>query len=271
MPGMNHDHPADLLGRARSATTRLLFLGYCPIGHGTTSECHRPTNRSSALLSIHFESYRVHECHVCSVMPTFLTHPFPTVTMHQTSRLLEAAAALSQLLRAREVPHAFHGNVLTAILSDAPQADEIFCIVEGGTSHPFRRVRLACAGSTDFSTVATPWGSRLHVTYHRPIPPIDIEILPAGEEGPRRLDATTVMMIGRVPFLTISEFIRAKLKAWALRGIENDAADIVFAISRYWDRVDINRIPEQEMNTFVRRYKGAASGWIELKRKYGMS
>jgi len=191
--------------------------------------------------------------------------------MHQTSRLLEAATALSHLLHARDVPHAFHGNLLTAVLSGAPHADEIFCIVEGGTTHPFRRVRQACAGSTEITTVNSPWSSRLHVTYHRLIPPIDIEILPAGEGGPRRLDAMTVMTIGRVPFLTISEFIRAKLKAWALRGMENDAADISFAISRYWDRVDFNRIPEQEMNSFVRHHKDAARGWTDLKRKYGMS
>lgn len=48
------------------------------------------------------------------------------------------------------------------------------------------------------------------------VDPDQIEILPAGEEGPRRLDGATVMMMGRVPFLTITEFIRAKLKAWSM-------------------------------------------------------
>lgn len=191
--------------------------------------------------------------------------------MHETSRLLEAAAALSRLLRAIQVPHAFYGSVLTAVLCNAPQSDEIFCIVEGGTTHPFRRVRQACAGSEDFTTVVSPWSSRLHATYHRFIPAIDIEILPAGEEGPRRLDSTKVMTIGRVPFLTISEFIRAKLKAWSIRGVEHDAQDITFAINRYWNRVDINRIPEQEMKEFVRQHKAAAPGWSELRRKYGLS
>lgn len=52
------------------------------------------------------------------------------------------------------------------------------------------------------------------------------------------------------------------------RGSENDARDIVFLISRYWNRVDINRIPEHEMNDFVRQYREAAAGWMELKRKY---
>lgn len=191
--------------------------------------------------------------------------------MHETSRLMQAAAALSRVLRALEVPHAFYGNVWTAVLSNAPHSDEILCIVEGGTTHPFRRVRQACAGSDDFTLVTLSWASRLQVTYHGFIPTIDIEILPAGEVGPRRLDSTTVMTIRQVPFLAYSEFIRAKLKAWTIRAAEADARDIIFAINRYWNRVDINRIPEQDMVEFVRQHPTAASGWGELRRKYRMS
>ncbi|KAI0634726.1 hypothetical protein C8Q77DRAFT_1055067 [Trametes polyzona] len=190
--------------------------------------------------------------------------------MHEVSRLLQAAAALSQLLRNAGVPHAFHGSVLTAVLSSSQLADEIACVVEGGTAHPFRRVRQACAGNEDFSIVTSPWSNRLHVKYQRLIPPIDIEILVAGEEGPRRLDGTTVMVVGAVPFLTITEFVRAKVKAWALRGREPDARDIVYAMTRYWNRVDLNRIPEQEMNDFAARFPAVAPSWLELKRKYGM-
>ncbi|RPD55537.1 hypothetical protein L226DRAFT_148553 [Lentinus tigrinus ALCF2SS1-7] len=194
-------------------------------------------------------------------------------TMHEVSRLLQAAAALSELLRDAGVPHAFYGNVLTAVLSKAPMADEICVIVEGGAVHPFRRVRQACAGNEDFSIVTSPWSNRssLHVKYQRLIPPIDIEILIAGEEGPRRLDSSTVMAVGRVPFLTITEFIRAKLKAWSIRALDRDAQDITFAMSRYWNRVDINRIPEQEMNDFAARFPAVAPSWQELKRKYGIS
>ncbi|EIW51628.1 uncharacterized protein TRAVEDRAFT_176208 [Trametes versicolor FP-101664 SS1] len=191
--------------------------------------------------------------------------------MHEVSRLLQAAAALSQLLRDAGVPHAFHGNVLTAVLSGSSLAEEISCVVEGGAAHPFRRVRQACAGNEDFSIVTSPWSNRLHVKYQRLIPAIDIEILLAGEEGPRRLDGATVMAVGGVPFLTITEFVRAKVKAWALRGREQDARDIVYAMTRYWTRVDLNRIPEQEMNDFVARFPAVSPSWQELKRKYGMS
>lgn len=190
--------------------------------------------------------------------------------VHETRRLLEAAAALHALLLAAGIPHAFHGDFVVAVLAGAPHCNEIFCIVEGGTSHPFRRVRQACAASEDMSTRSSPWTNRLHATYNRLIPSVDIEILPAGEEGPRRLDATTVTMLAGIPVLTFSEFIRAKLKAWVIRRAEHDAEDIIFVMTRYWSEVDINRIPDQDMREFVRQHPAAAAPWSELKTKYAL-
>ena len=43
--------------------------------------------------------------------------------MMETRRLLEAAIALSQLLRDHGVAHAFYGNLLTAVLANSPQSD----------------------------------------------------------------------------------------------------------------------------------------------------
>ncbi|KAG5716148.1 hypothetical protein E4T56_gene10670 [Termitomyces sp. T112] len=190
--------------------------------------------------------------------------------MSETRRLLEAATALSYILREGGVPHAFYGNLLTAVLSNAPQAHEIFCIVEYGHTHPFRRVRDALADNTDFTTINSPWTNRLHATYRRLIPSIDIEILAAGESGPRHLDNMTVMKLQGVPFLAISEFIRAKLKTWIIRGSEGDAQDITYVLSRYWNRVDINRIPEQDMGVFVAGNSAVAPAWTAIRRKYGM-
>lgn len=84
-------------------------------------------------------------------------------------------------------------------------------------------------------SILTTTSYSLHATYRRLIPAIEvclyrhlvvqsislthaiqIEILPAGEEGPRRLDEATTMMIRGIPFLTVSEFIRAKLRTWAM-------------------------------------------------------
>jgi hypothetical protein len=45
--------------------------------------------------------------------------------------------------------------------------------------------------------------------------------------------------------------------------------DMIFALSRYWNRVDINRIPEGDMNNFVTRYAAAAPAWTAIKNKYG--
>ncbi|KAI6003006.1 hypothetical protein BKA83DRAFT_673948 [Pisolithus microcarpus] len=190
--------------------------------------------------------------------------------MADTRRLLEAANALSQLLHSHSIPHAFHGSILTAIVSDSPRCDEIYCIVDGGSSHPFGRVRQAVAGSDLFTITNSPWSNRLHATYRKLIPAVEIEILPAGEHGPRRLDGSTTMSLKGIPFLSLSEFIRDKLKAWAIRGSERDAHDIVYTLCRYWNRLDINRVPEHDMNHFVKCHRTAALSWAALKRKYGM-
>lgn len=100
--------------------------------------------------------------------------------MPETHRLLEASAALSNALRANGVAHAFHGSVFVAVLTNSTQADvraagqfirsssphyvsppqEIFCIVEGGAAHPFRRVRQTLTGNTDLSITPSPWSNR---------------------------------------------------------------------------------------------------------------
>lgn len=54
------------------------------------------------------------------------------------------------------------------------------------------------------------------------------------------------------------------------RRAEHDAEDIVYVVTRYWNEVDINRVPEQDMDDFVRRYPAAGPAWGQIKRKYGM-
>ena len=41
-------------------------------------------------------------------------------------------------------------------------------------------------------------------------------------------------------------------------------------MTRYWNRVDLNRSPEQEMIEFASRFPAVGPAWQELKRKYGM-
>ncbi|KAF9450229.1 hypothetical protein P691DRAFT_810986 [Macrolepiota fuliginosa MF-IS2] len=192
--------------------------------------------------------------------------------MQETRRLLDAATALSRTLRDSGIPHAFYGSVYSAVLANSMHSDEIYCIVEGGQNHPhpFRRVRDAVSGQEDWTSTHSPWTNRLHVTYRALIPSVEIEILPAGETGPRHLDDSNILKIQGIPFLNVSEFLRAKLKTWMIRGAERDAHDIVYVLSRFWNRVDINRIPEQDMNHFVTRNHSAGSAWSALRRKYGM-
>jgi len=47
----------------------------------------------------------------------------PPPKMHETRRLLEAATALSLLLRNASIPHAFYGSFLTAVLATSPFSD----------------------------------------------------------------------------------------------------------------------------------------------------
>ena len=54
------------------------------------------------------------------------------------------------------------------------------------------------------------------------------------------------------------------------RGSQLDANDIVFVMSRYWNSIDVNRIPEHDMDRFVEVVRDASPGWTAIKRKYGM-
>ncbi|OCB85028.1 hypothetical protein A7U60_g7985 [Sanghuangporus baumii] len=154
--------------------------------------------------------------------------------MAETNRVLQAATVLSQALATASIPHAFHGSLLIALLSNSPQCNEVLCIVEGGSVHPFGR----------------------------------IEIIPAGEGGPRRLDDATTTRIRALPFLTVSEFLRAKVNSWALRALDSDMQDIIWVLAHYWQSVDINRIPDQDMERFIAEHPNAAPAWTAIKNRF---
>ncbi|KAL5476897.1 hypothetical protein ACEPAI_3083 [Sanghuangporus weigelae] len=188
--------------------------------------------------------------------------------MAETSRVLQAATVLSQALATASIPHAFHGSLLIALLSNSPQCNEVLCIAEGGSVHPFGRVRQAIDGHASLTVTNSPWTNRLFVTYNEPIPPVTIEIIPAGEGGPRRLDDATTTRIRALPFLTVSEFLRAKVNSWALRALDSDVQDIIWVLAHYWQSVDINRIPDQDMEHFISEHPNAAPAWTAIKNKF---
>lgn len=70
--------------------------------------------------------------------------------------------------------------------------------------------------------------------------------------------------------LPVSSFLARELTLCFSSNLERDAQDICFAMSRYWNRVDANRIPEHDMNYFAGRNTVAAPAWQAIKRKYGM-
>ncbi len=63
--------------------------------------------------------------------------------MHETRRLLDAASALSQLLRDNEIPHAFYGSVLSATLANSMHGDAgtflVLCVCYPDVVLPFRK------------------------------------------------------------------------------------------------------------------------------------
>lgn len=54
------------------------------------------------------------------------------------------------------------------------------------------------------------------------------------------------------------------------RQSEPDAREITYLLNRYWDKVDINRIPEHDMNDFAIATPDASRAWASLQKKYGM-
>ena len=95
------------------------------------------------------------------------------------------------------------------------------------------------------------------------------------------------MKIQGVPFLTITEYVRAKLNSWIMcvrhlfistlrtlkrysRRLDLDAHDLLYVLARYWNSVDANRISDTDMNVFVHENPDAAPPWAAIRRKYDL-
>lgn len=86
------------------------------------------------------------------------------------------------------------------------------------------------------------------------------------------MDATTIMAISNVPFLSITEFLRVKLRVWASRRDPCDAHDVMFILTQYWEAIDINRIVEPDMDLFVQQNNvpQVKTAWRAVKGRYRM-
>jgi len=183
--------------------------------------------------------------------------------MARVPQMFEAAMVLSKHLTAAGIGHAFHGGFLAVLLGSPRETEEILCVVDRG----FRSVCEILAQDENIRTTLSTWSNRLFVSYTEPIPAVDIEVVLAGERGPRRLDETTVTLIRHCPFLTATEFLRAKIRVWAIGHDPADATDIIFVLARYWNSVDLNRIPD-DIERFVQEFPQAAGPWNALRARY---
>ncbi|CAE7180412.1 unnamed protein product [Rhizoctonia solani] len=188
--------------------------------------------------------------------------------MSRTTQIFDAAAILSDLLNQANITHAFAGNFEVVALGGPGRRDteEVLCIVMSGYKHVREAIQ---AGDTEIMTASmATWANRLFVKYHEPIPAIEIEICIAGEEGPRNLNPQTVMALQNLPFLSVTEFMRAKVRVWATRNTDADAQDVLFILNRYWASIDLNRIPEADMDRLVAVYQAAEAPWNAVKERY---
>jgi hypothetical protein len=78
--------------------------------------------------------------------------------------------------------------------------------------------------------------------------------------------------------------MRAKLRVWSKcvyfisawplliiycsRSIDGDAQDVLFILNRYWASIDLNRIPEADMERLVSVYPTAEAPWAAVKQRY---
>lgn len=53
------------------------------------------------------------------------------------------------------------------------------------------------------------------------------------------------------------------------RGTEQDTQDVNWVLTHYWQSVNINRIPEDEMERFVVQYPAVAPAWTAIKERFG--
>lgn len=81
--------------------------------------------------------------------------------MSNTRRLMEAAAALSNLLRSRKVGHAFHGGLLIAALSNYPECDVSMVVILAMCKSDITAGNLLCCGGWSRTNAPVSQSTRL--------------------------------------------------------------------------------------------------------------
>jgi hypothetical protein len=58
------------------------------------------------------------------------------------------------------------------------------------------------------------------------------------------------------------------LNLYCSRSNAEDAQDVIFILNRYWASIDLNRIPEADMDRLAMAYPAAEAPWNAIKERY---
>jgi len=103
---------------------------------------------------------------------------------------------------------------------------------------------------------------------------IKVELLTAGEFGPRFItdDKTVFAPVSnnantstKLRFLSPSEFVRTKIKAWTNRQSQGDAADVIWFLQTFGDQLEVDRVnPDGGMDNLADADKAVEALWSKL-------
>jgi hypothetical protein len=96
---------------------------------------------------------------------------------------------------------------------------------------------------------------------------VPVELFQAGEFGPVKLSEDNTFYIGDLRFLTPTEFVRAKVKAWQFRRSNNDARDIAWVLKNVTG-IQVNRInPDCGLDDLASTDSDVMSVWESLSEE----
>ncbi|KZT31917.1 hypothetical protein SISSUDRAFT_1123654 [Sistotremastrum suecicum HHB10207 ss-3] len=176
----------------------------------------------------------------------------------------EAAHALARVLSGSGIGYAMCGGYLAVTLGvEDRETQDIDCIVQS----PFKKVVRAFTSSSENFTVPSGLASDvLRVTF-RSNSGIDVkvELLQAGMFGPVRLTPSNTMSINGIVFLSPTEYVRTKVKAWTSRKYGRDVWDVLWVLRNFED-LDIDRInPEDGLDEMAEEHSDIRQVWFDIR------
>lgn len=66
----------------------------------------------------------------------------------------------------------------------------------------------------------------------------------------------------------VPRILRHRLLTFCSRALDSDVQDIIWVLAHYWQSVDINRIPDQDMERFIAEHPNVAPAWAAIKNRF---